>query len=270
MSLIEGNDRPKPTESQSASHPTDPSHAQCPICRRTMPLTRAGLIRVHGPVEDRCPGLRKPPSSLPLRENIPAQDFRPRRPSVSILKCIPQASRDLSARKLASILNLVTTDNTVASWDRLFHFASRCLRVPKRGGHCRSLACHVNQMIREEVDPEVPQQNSVKQRRRPARDPLETLAIRVASKLKEGDFKGAVHLASLEDSVAESSDRTLQALKEKHPAPYPNYSPPPAPAPTEGQAVQVSPEEMAIGLSGSFLVGQQGAQMGFAHNTSKT
>ena len=147
MSSIVGNDRPKPTESQSAFQPADPSRAQCLICHRTMPLTRAGLIRVHGPVEDRCPGSRKPPSSLPLRENTPTQDFRPRRPSVSILKRIPRASRDLSARKLASILDLVTTDNTVASWDRLFHFASRCLRVPKRGGHRRSLASHVNQMI---------------------------------------------------------------------------------------------------------------------------
>ena len=269
MSSIVGNDRPKPTESQSASQPADPSRAQCPICRRTMPLTRAGLIRVHGPVEDRCPGSRKPPSSLPLRENTPTEDFRPRRPSVSILKRIPRASRDLSARKLASILDLVTTDNTVASWDRLFHFASRCLRVPKRGGHRRSLASHVNQMIREEVDPEVPQQISVKQRRRTARDPLETLAIRVASKLEEGDFKGAVRLASSEDSVAEPNDRTLQALKEKHPAPHPNYSPPPA-LPLLRYRLSRCLQRRWLGLSGPSLVGQQGARMGFAHNTSKT
>ena len=110
-------------------------------------------------------------------------------------------------------------------------------------------------MIREEVDPEVPQWNSVKQCRRPARDPLETLAIRVASKLEEGDFKGAVRLASPEDSVVEPNDRILQALKEKHPAPHPNYSPPPAPA--EGQAVQVSPEEVARAIR-SFPCGSAG------------
>ena len=111
------------------------------------------------------------------------------------------------------------------------------------------------------MDPEVPQQISVKQRRRTARDPLETLAIRVASKLEEGDFKGAVRLASSEDSVAEPNDRTLQALKEKHPAPHPNYSPPPAPAPTEGQAIQVSPEEVARAIR-SFPCGSEGGPDG--------
>ena len=139
MSSIGGNDQPEPPETQSASQPGDPSHAQCPICCWTMPLTRAGLIRVHGLVEDWCPGSQKPPSSLPQREKTAAQEFCPRRPLVSILKCIPRASRGLSARKLATILDVVTTDNSAASWDRLFQFASHCLRVLKRGGHYRCL-----------------------------------------------------------------------------------------------------------------------------------
>ena len=142
MSSIEVNDRPEPSECQSTSQPEDPSRAQCPICLCTMPLTKAGLIRVHGPVEDRCPGSRNPPSSLPQKERTPVQDFRPRRPLVNTLKRIPQASRGLAARKLATILDLVSTDNSAASWDRLFQFAPRCLRVPKRGGHRRSLASH--------------------------------------------------------------------------------------------------------------------------------
>ena len=72
-------------------------------------------------------------------------------------------------------------------------------------------------MIREEADTEAPQQSSVKQRRSPVRDPLETLAVRVASKLEERDFIGAVCLASSEDSIAEPNKRTLQALVEKTP-----------------------------------------------------
>ena len=155
----------------------------------------------------------------------------------------------------------------MASWDRLFQFISRCLRVPKRGGHRRSLASYVNQMIREEVDSEVPKQNLVKQHRRPAPDPLETLAVRVTLKLEKGDFKGAVRLASSEDSVAEPNDRTLQALKEKHPAPHPNYSPPPAP--TEGQAVQVSPEEVARAIR-SFSCGSAGGPDGLRPQSPTT
>ena len=84
-----------------------------------MPLTKAGRIRVHGPVEDWCPGSQNPSSLLPQRERTPTQNFCPRRPLVNILKRIPRASRGLAARKLATILGLVSTDNSVASWNRL-------------------------------------------------------------------------------------------------------------------------------------------------------
>ena len=77
----------------------------------------------------------------------------------------------------------------------------------------------------------------------------------------KGGFKGTVCLASSEDSVAEPNNRTLQALKEKYPTPHPNYSPPPAPAPTEGQAVQVSPEEVASAIR-SFPCGSAGGPDG--------
>ena len=39
------------------------------------------------------------------------------------------------------------------SLDRLFRFCYRCLRVPKRGGHIRSLAGEVNLLLRDEADP---------------------------------------------------------------------------------------------------------------------
>ena len=32
------------------------SHSQCTVCHRSMPITRLGLIYVHGPVLNRCPG----------------------------------------------------------------------------------------------------------------------------------------------------------------------------------------------------------------------
>ena len=34
----------------------------CSVCRRIMPVTTAGLVRVHGPVSNRCPGSRNPPT----------------------------------------------------------------------------------------------------------------------------------------------------------------------------------------------------------------
>ena len=34
----------------------------CSVCQRIMPVTTAGLVRVHGPVSNRCPGSRNPPT----------------------------------------------------------------------------------------------------------------------------------------------------------------------------------------------------------------
>ena len=50
-------------------------------------------------------------------------------------------------------------------------------------------------------------------------DPDAQFAARVLAKLEEGDFKGAVRLASSEDTL---NDATLEALKEKHPPPHPD------------------------------------------------
>ena len=43
----------------------DPSCAPCAVCKRLMPVMRTGLIRVHGPLDNRCGGSRVPPGSLP-------------------------------------------------------------------------------------------------------------------------------------------------------------------------------------------------------------
>jgi len=50
---------------------------------------------------------------------------------------------------------------------------------------------------------------------------MESLASLVASKLEGEDFKGAVHLACSEDSVADKNDRTLAALKTEAPSTTP-------------------------------------------------
>ena len=34
------------------------SGARCAVCGRVFTLTRAGLVRVHGPIDNRCPGSR--------------------------------------------------------------------------------------------------------------------------------------------------------------------------------------------------------------------
>ena len=42
------------------------SRASCPVCSRCMAVTRAGVLRVHGPLSNRCEGSGISPSSRPL------------------------------------------------------------------------------------------------------------------------------------------------------------------------------------------------------------
>ena len=93
--------------------------------------------------------------------------------------------------------------------------------------------------------------------------------MRVASKLEEGVFKGLVRLVSLEDSIAETNERTPHGkipctpsqLYIPPPPPPPLPPPPPPTAPSEGQAVQVSLEEVARAIR-SFQCGSAGGPDG--------
>ena len=230
-----------------------------------MPITRSGLVRVHGPVTNCCPGSRNPPLTCTPLQDTPTPDVARAlslpRLFAKILKRIPRASRDLSARKLANILDRVTMDNSESSWDRLFCFAPRCLRVPDRGGHQRSLASHVNSLIKRRIRPNPQPPAPVRPKTRPTRDPLETLAARVHAKLEDGDFKGALRLASSEDSIAKPNSGPLSALQEKHLQPHPESAIPSAPTKEQAEPIQVSEEEVAKAIC-SFPCGSAGGPDG--------
>ena len=126
-----------------------------------------------------------------------------------ILKRIPRASQELAA---------VLVANNPAAWNRLFSFCSRCLRASSRGGRQWNLGSEVNRQIREEVDP-ASSITSLCWRQWPRSlepDPLKSLAARVATKL-EWNFKGTVHLAYSEDTIANMSDATLAPQQQKQP-----------------------------------------------------
>ena len=217
--------------------------APCSVCHREIPVTRLGMIRTHGPVTNRCPGLSNPPLQAPgSSDPIANSAIKPNPPNVKILKRIPRAARDLAARRLASIIDDVVRENSTSCWDRLFRFSVRCLRAPKRAGHRRSLATLATQMIREEGDPD--QHTSSKRLRRPSQQSWESLAARISSKLEEGDFKGAVRLASSEDTIRDLDEETLSALRDKHPAAHPDTDIPPASITSQLTPLHVSAEEV--------------------------
>ena len=96
------------------------------------------------------------------------------------------------------------------------------LRQPSRGGHNWSLATAVNAQLREEAD--LPPQSAGPRpgSRRRQVSPEESLAACVSAKLEEGDFKGAVRLASSDDTLAPINEATFEALLERHPLPPPD------------------------------------------------
>ena len=113
-------------------------------------------------------------------------------------------------------------------------------------------------MIREEADPEASRQRSVRQHRRPAQDPLETLAVRVASKLEEGILRGQSLLLAWKTLSLNSVTEPFRPSRKNTLHPIPILVPP---APTGGQAVQVSPEEVARAIR-SFPCGSVGGPDG--------
>ena len=203
--------------SESNSSSALPSSAACAVCCRTIAVTAAGVVRVHGPVTMRCPGSHRPPttteaiasSSVSRGLQCDAPIMHPSQPlSVSsfplpprcvfrVIKRIPRASRALIGSKLASVFDAVTRENDIASWNRLLRFCLRCFKVPSRGGHHRSLVAAIARQLDEETDdPSATPVNSRGRRtRRPPQDHTEFWASRVSMKLEKGDFRGAVRLA---------------------------------------------------------------------------
>ena len=187
----------------------------------------------------------------------------PMRSRVKPILRIPRSSRDLAAKKLAFIIEAVVANpDSGPAWDRLFHFSSRCLRVPKRGGRRWNLARAINEQIRAEVDPPLspsPDHPQSRQSRRKVRDPLMSLAALVSYKLEEGDFKGAVRLACSEDSVASENGSTLDALRLKHPPPHPDTI---FPSPDESNQSPIIVEEAVALAIRSFPNGSAGGPDG--------
>ena len=73
----------------------------------------------------------------------------------------------------------------------------------------------------------------------------------MSSRLEEGDFRGAVKLASASSTVAEASEETFIALQDKHPPASCNSYPPP---PSSGDSFVVNASEVTAAIR-SFPAG---------------
>lgn len=87
------------------------------------------------------------------------------------------------------------------------------------------------------------------------------MADRVSAKLEEGDFKGAVRLASSDDTLAPMNEATYQALLERHPPPHPNSVIPPIDEAMSSNAISVDEGEVVSAIR-SFKRGSAGGPDG--------
>ena len=249
---------------------------------RSLSTTSAGLMRVHGPFTARCPGSGKPPrqplarsplnetQSLPLpspRGFSPLISSSPSLatpalatiPNIRVLCHITRSARQLCSSKLAAILGDIVWCNSVASWNRLFLFAPRCLRQPRRGKHTESLSTIVKRQLQEEFSTTVTPQPGTRRTKqaRKCPDPIFQLAHKVTTKIEEGDFRGAIRLASSNDPLADFSDDSFDALQSKHPPPHPDshISTPPVANLTDDFEIS---EKDIVGAIRSFPCGSAG------------
>ena len=197
----------------------------CSVCAMQRQIRSDGNVRLHGPVAYRCPGSGLPPRTVPpplppsqpsspSSESPPNSEIlNPGRVPFKVLPRIPRAVRDQVARKLSEIIDLVVSSNSREAWEELFLFCRKNLYTPQRRGHRRSLVSHVRRAISDNTIPTF----SSHQTFQVSSDPLKNLATRVAAKLEEGDFRGAVRIASSDESFAPDTSITLDLLRDKHP-----------------------------------------------------
>ena len=156
---------------------------------------------------------------------------------MKILRRISRGARQQCLLKCCAILDEVVNINSVATWEHLLHFPTHCLQVPLHSRGHSSLATRVKNQLNDEADP-VPSQTKRERANghRCTEDALQGFSRRVASKLEEGDFRGAVRLACSDNRLAPSDSATFAALQAKHPSPHCDKVIPPSPLP---QTLQV-------------------------------
>ena len=149
--------------------------------------------------------------------------------------------------------------NSVDSWNRLFLFAPRCLRQPRRGKQTESLARLVKIQLQEDLStttaPMPPTRRREQTKKRP--DPMQLLARKISIKIEEGDFRGAIRLTSSDDILADFNDDTYNALIAKHPPAHPDSQTPPSPAVSVQEVLEVSNMDVVQAIK-SFPCGSAG------------
>ena len=146
-------------------------------------------------------------------------------PTFKIIKRIPRPARHRAGMIFESCLKDVVRLGTLASWRRLFNFAS-ALRQPSRGGRRINLSARIlAQLDMFDSGDDSPTAHtslsSTNQRGRKTARPVnmdKSAASRASIKLDLGDVKGAMRILSSDNTYVSPDNNSYSALLAKHPA----------------------------------------------------
>ena len=93
--------------------------------------------------------------------------------------------------------------NNLPSWVRLLSFAKKCLQTPIRGSKRWNLANLMKKQVNQDLPTIEGHTTGPPEQSKPTKkhNQMEQLALRVSSKLEEGNCRGAVRLACIEDAI---------------------------------------------------------------------
>ena len=144
-----------------------------------------------------CHSVSQPSSSVPSGlspRSSPVTELCSLPSGRRTVRRIPKGSCEVALAKLSTILEEVVSQNSVASWQQLLEFPSRCFGAPTHGGRSRSLVSFVNRQIEDESGLQGCSPSSL---RRSPRTTSDALCHLISLKLEEGDFRGAIRLHAL-------------------------------------------------------------------------
>ena len=240
-----------PAQTQSTSLPAAP--ADTLIC---MPSSQSNKIRLMSSTQSST-NIQSITDQEAVLNNVVRARCR-------VLKFVPKASRTLAAAKLSSKIDR-TVDNpyNVSAWNQLLLFSYCCFGVSDLGGKRHpirlSLDTKVNKvlslyMVGQQPAPVLA--TVVKKMMKFCID--SSLALRVSSKIEEGDVHGVVlRLAVSDDMMASFNEETVAALRQLHPTRVSSSSST-EPEAARVQALTLTESDIAVAIK-SFPAGSAGA-----------
>ena len=145
--------------------------------------------------------------------------------SGSVLKRIPKNARVHVGNLLLKLVNdILQHPSSITSWSRLIGFPYACLVKPQHGGKSRNLTSAIIKQVQQyeagtELNPAVVSQSTRRAMRRgqSVKTPEQHIAAAAATKLEDGDVRGAVRILCSDDKLAVVNATTLNELSRLHP-----------------------------------------------------